>query len=272
MLAFGSCHVHGAIDNLELRGLAYGLRRTPYLTFTPREALQLIEFDLGMLPIPEPLQAYAVPRDARTVLPAAADTADIVVLEFTQAIDVMRGSLGIMRRAIVHRIVRPIAALGKSEGRIATRWYESGLIRCSETVRSETAEQLLTLLPRIDIDQAVARDIVLNARGSMQSAGEVAATTRQIIERLGAKRVNVISAPNMYLPDGRPVPFPVNFPKELEALCAELGLPLLSLARLVGVHGGSFALKEDLYHFTPEFMAVLADEILAMSRRTLNDA
>lgn len=269
MLAFGSCHLHGAIDNLELRGLAYSVRRTPYLTFTPREALQLIEFDLGLRQIPENFQPYAVPRDARTTLPTAADTADILILEFTQAIDVVYGSFGIMRRAVVHNILHPVRALGKSEGRIATRWYENGLIKCNEAVRSETAAQLLTLLPRTDVDQALARDIVLNARGSMQNADEVAATIVQIQERLRAKHVNVISAPNMYMPDGRPVPFPANFPKELEGLCAELGLPLLSLAQLVAAHGGRSAIKEDLYHFTPEFMGLLADEILAMSRRTL---
>ena len=269
MLAFGSCHVHGAIDNLTRRGLAYSLRRTPFLTFTPRETLQLIEFDFGRLQVPEILQPFAVPRDAETVLPAAASAADVLILEFTQAIDIVCGPVDIMRRAVVHRIVRPVSTLGPAETRIVNRWYNHGLIQRDEAVRSQTAEQLLALIPLIDIDQAAAREIVTQARGSMQSAEEVAGTIGRICEALRAAHVSVISAPNMYMPDGRPVAFPVNFPKELEQICRDLDLPLLKLADLVAARGGAYALKPDLHHFTPEFIDCLADEVLAMSHRVL---
>ncbi len=269
VLAFGTCHLHGAIENLENRGLAHSLRRAPFLTFTPREALQLIDFDFARVEIPDAFHPYAAPRDAEIVLPGAASAADVVMLEFTQAIDVVCGSFLIMRRAIVHRIVRPIAALGPDETRIANRWYQHGLIQRDEAVRRETAAQLLAALPRIDVDQAVAREIVAHARGAMQSADEVTGTIKEIRERLQAKHVAIVIAPNMYMPDGRPVAFPANFPKELERVCGDLGFPLLRLADLVAGYGAK-AIMPDLYHFTPPFRDVLADEVLTLSRRVLD--
>jgi hypothetical protein len=269
MLAFGSCNIHAAVSNLESRGLAYAARRVPVLTFTPREALQLIEAGYRRVRVPEAFRPFAAPDEAAgNALPGAA-AADCVLLEFVQAIDVRYDTFGIMRTCIYNKLIVPVLELGPSERRIASRWYQHGLIQRDEAVRLEAGRQLLELLPRIDIDQVVAREIVTHARGEIQSAEEVEVTVRQILQILRIGHACVVSSPNTYMPDGRPVAFPVDFPKDLKRVCAQLDLPLFDLGELVASRGGDYALDADLYHFTPRFTECYADELLVMSRRSL---
>ena len=76
----------------------------------------------------------------------------------------------------------------------------------------------------------------------------------------------MLGTQNAFLPDGRPLNWPANFPKVLDAVCSEVGLPLLNTGRLVTERGGAFAIKQDLIHFTPQMISVMADEMLAMGR------
>jgi hypothetical protein len=270
MLAFGGCNLHAAVQNLEVRGLAYSERRVPVLTFTPREVLQLVRSGFGELEVPDAFRPFAAwGEEEAGSLPAVAAATDCVFLEFIQAIDVQCGDVGLVRSSLYKSLVATISRLGTSERRIARRWYQHGLIQRDETVRIEAGAQLLDWLPRINVDQAVGREILMHARGSIQSADQVAAAIRQIIDILGVKHVCVITSPNLYMPDGRPVVFPVDFPNELRRVCQQLDLPLFSLSELVAARGGTFALKGDLNHFTPQFRECYGDELLAMSRRTI---
>jgi hypothetical protein len=133
-----------------------------------------------------------------------------------------------------------------------------------EKVRAQSVEQLLKLIPRIEGDQKLARDIVINARGHRQEAREVTGTIAAILDLLKADAICVVSAHNSFTPEGRAVSWPGNFPKQLETSCAELGLPLLHAARLVAEHGTAFSLKPDRHHFTSEFLSILGEEMLAV--------
>jgi hypothetical protein len=97
----------------------------------------------------------------------------------------------------------------------------------------------------------------------------VVETMRRIRDTLQAKATCVLSSQNAFMPDGRPLSWPGNFFKVIEAACGEIGLPLLHTKRLVAEHGAAFAIKKDLVHFTPQMISLLGTEILAMGKRAL---
>jgi hypothetical protein len=273
MRAFGSCHVHAAVRALEQRGLAYSAWRQPVISFSPRETLQLIRFDLAHLHIPPALLPFAVECDSplKTSSIATSPT-DVVILEFGQTIDIEYDSLWLMRRVVRARLLGPLRSLGPSECRIANRWYQHGIILRNENLRRETAEQLIAMLPRIDIDPELGRDIITRARGALQSPQQIAATLRQIGEIFGAAPIFILASPNAFMPDGRPVIWPIDFVKHLEAVCGELGLPLIRLGEMVMQRGTEFSLQADLHHLTEPFLDHLGEQFLALSHQALERA
>jgi len=148
-------------------------------------------------------------------------------------------------------------------------WYHQGLLKQNETVRRECAAQLLELIPKTDLDPILTADILTNARGCTQEPEAAARTIADIRDELRPKAICVMSAPNAFTPDGRPMSWPGNFPKQLESICEALDLPLLNPSRLVAERGGAFSLTSDLLHFTPQFLSLLGDEILALGLRAL---
>jgi len=272
VLGFGSCHLYDALGSLQIRGMARCIWNAPLPSLTPRETLQLIRFYGGQFQIPDPLHILTVAtKPVLNPATAALRGADLVFLEFGSSIDVAYGPVFMMRTQLHSALLTPIGALSRTSHRAALRWYNQGLIKQNESVRRECAEQLLELMPEtgLGLESNVARDVVRNARGSAQDAGDVMCTIDKIRQMLDAKAVCVLSAQNAYTPDGRPLNWPGNFPKQLDSICGDLDLPLLHPSRLVAERGGAFALQSDLIHFTPRFLSLLGDEMLAMGRRAL---
>jgi hypothetical protein len=271
LLGFGSCHVHSALADLDSRGRAYRLWRDPGLTYTPRETLQLIEFHLGLLEIPKLVQAVALSTDAgHNGLRGVFLQSDLVFLEFGSCIDITCGPFVITRAKLTSTVVYPLYALGKVEARIAKAWYHLGLRQRNEAVRREASKLLLDLIPRADVDQALARELLHNARGRGQDAEAVAETITRIREVLGVGRVCILGANNVFMPDGRPMNWPKNFAKDLERICRRLGIPLVQPSRLVAEHGVAFSLQPDRHHFTPQFLALLGEEMLHTAEHALS--
>jgi hypothetical protein len=272
VLGFGSCHVHDAVARLHARGLAYSLWSSPTLSYSPREALQLADFHGGRLDIPAHLHALTVAGEGEPVARVAMRGADIVFLELGIAIDIGLGPYWIVRSQLLKCLMQPIAALGKEAHQLVYRWYHQGLLKQDERVRLECAAHLRALIPRTGLDPRLAADIVMHARGLRQGAGAVSQTILELRERLRPRAFCLLSTQNAFTPDGRPVSWPGNFPRQLDAVCSRLGLPLLHPSRLVAQHGSAFSLDPDLHHYTPQFLSVLADEMLAMGRRVLDAA
>lgn len=270
LLGFGSCHLYDALASLRARDLANCPWTDPGLSYSPRETLQLIDFHHGRLEIPAPLQALALSTmPGPNTLSAVARGADVLFLEVGTPIDIAYGPLWIMRTQLLSTLLHPIQALGRAARRVANRWYYQGLIKQDEAARRDCAEQLLELIPQTELDPGFAGDVFKNARGCTQEADAVAHTINAIRDSLQPKAVCALSAHNVFTADGRPLAWPGNFPKQLEAICRGLGIPLLHPSRLVAERGVSFSLEADLYHFTPQFLALLGDEMLAMARRAL---
>jgi hypothetical protein len=270
LLGFGSCHLHDALGGLRTRGLANVRWATPSLSYSPQETLQLIEDHLGLTQIPDVLRDFALASEPQaSPLRDIVHAADVVVLEFGSAIDVAYGAFCVPRSQLNAGLVEPIAALGRAERRIVMRWYHQGLMKQNEAARQECVEQLLKLLPAANLDCVLVGDILNHTRGLSHANDAVMQTIAQIRDVLQAKTVCVISTQNIFTPDGRPVTWPGNFPKDLEVVCRSMALPLLHSSDLVRQRGVHFSLENDLFHFTPQFLAVFGDEILAMAERVI---
>jgi len=270
LLGLGSCHVNLALMDLHKRGLAYSLWGDFGITYTPRETLQMIEYHFGRLEIPRAVEAFALPTEpGENTLSWVVRNADVVFLELRTSRDIAYGPFWIASAKLMKNLLAPISALGEAERRIAWRWYH-GLIRQNELVRRDCAEQLLRLIPKAKVDMALARDVVEKARGARQDEDVAADTIGRIRDVLGAKTLCLVSSQDTFMPDGRPVSWPANFPRDLESISRKLSMPLFHPGSLVAKLGVSFSLEGDLSHFTPEFLTFMGSELLAMSRRALN--
>lgn len=271
LLGLGGCHLHAALADLDSRDFAQRLWKDPGISYTPRETQQLIEFHLGQLEIPESLHALALSTPpGRNTFPTVVSNAEAVIIEFGSCIDILYSSFLIMRSNLVDFLITPICALGVAETRIAKRWYQQGLLNQDEEIRQASTSLLLPLISRLDIDQSLARDVIENARGCRQDGEASESTLGKIRNMLNGKAICVMSAYNIFTPDGRPVTWPGNFARDLERICRNMRIPLLQPSLLVAKHGAAFSLKTDLHHYTPAFLTVLGDEILAIARRALD--
>ena len=68
-VGFGSCHLSDAMIEMGRKGLAHCAWRTPVLSYTPREASQLIGFYTGELAIPAWLRPLTVADAADPAAP-----------------------------------------------------------------------------------------------------------------------------------------------------------------------------------------------------------
>jgi hypothetical protein len=268
VVGFGSCHLHAALAGLHARGLVNLLWRELPVTYTPRETLQLIEFHRGRLDVSEQLRDLSVATD-REPGGITFGAADVAFLEFGSSIDIAYGQLWLLRGSIAQKLLPPVSAQGPAAETAAQQWLHKGLIRQNEALRRKSAEQMLEFFLGTGLDVALYSDIARNARGSVQTTDEMTDTIGRIGEALGANALCVVSAQNAFTPDGRPLSWPGNFPKQLETACQNLGLPLFHPGRLVAEKGAAFSLEKDLHHFTPQFLHILGEELLAMGSRAI---
>src|SRR4051794_8468630 len=211
VLGLGGCHLHGALAQLHAQGRIYPLWPAPLLAYSPREALQLIEFHRGTRGIPDWL--HALTAAATWDWPTGFLDAHIVFLEFGASIDVAYGSYWLPRVCVSEALLEPISRLSREGWRAARKWFHLGLMMQNEKVRVQCVEQLVELIPGIPGDQKLLRDIVENARGHRQEAHDVTRTIAKIVDLLQACAISVLGAHNAFTPDGRPVSWPGNFPK-----------------------------------------------------------
>jgi hypothetical protein len=265
VLAFGSCHIHDAVAGLGAKRLARPSWTRPVLTYSTSEALQLLRWSRGELTIPPHLLPLTSLTEERP--PAPPHPPDAVFLEVATNVEIRHGSVVVSRESLTRRVFEPALALGRAEGRVAKRWYHQGLQRGDETLRAALAAELADLVRRRD-GRCPDMDLVLGARSHRQDPAEVAHGIEEMREAVG-RPLCVVSTPAVYTRDGRPVSWPTYFPGELAEICRAIDVPLLSLSDLVARHGVELSVQPDLHHYTPAFIGVLGDAMMAMTRRLL---
>lgn len=268
LLALGSCNLAQAVMRLHGRDGIRNVWPDAKTSYSLREHRQLLRHYTGRALVQERLQPYTV---AARLLPAGVGdgSVDVLFLELGSCIDIAFDGAWLARSELLRGIVENIALLGPMQSRTAYRWYNQGLIRQCEAVREACVLDLINALPAIDIDRPLAREILLGARGDMQDMADQRAALEEIRDMVRPRAICVVSAQNAYTPDGRPLSWPVNYPRQLDALCAAAEVALLHPSDLVAQHGAAFSLSPDGKHFTEGFIGVLAQAMLDRAHQAL---
>jgi hypothetical protein len=263
ILGLGSCHVHAALRNLHARHLAFSLWSDAGVSYSLRETLQLVQFHLGKIELPPALRSLTLttPPGSNT-LPTLYQAADVIVIEISSFVDIHLDDLSLMRFRLINGLFAAIKARGTKEADLIDLWYRVGLMARNEATRRSSAEQLVSLFGSSDIDCGLAKIVLKGARSSRQERDAMVQTFRDIQQLLGNKPVVVLSGQNRFMPNGRAVRWPHNVAKELKQICQDLAVPLLHPADVVADYGITFSLEEDLVHYKPAFIAIMADLIL----------
>jgi hypothetical protein len=269
MLVLGSCNTAAAAMMLHGRDGVASLWPDAPPVYSLRETLQLLRHFSGRSAVPAPLRRLCIAVRVSPDAAAMADGVDVLFLELGSSIDVAFGGVWLPRAEIMGQLVGKLAALGREHHRAAHAWYNHGLIRRSETVRRDCAALLAAALPRIDTDRALAAAILSEARGDVLDLDGQRAALAEIRDIVRPRALCIVTAHNAYLPDGRALSWPVDYPRQLETICAGTDVALLHTSALVARHGTAFALERDGRHFTADFIGVLADAMREAGRRAL---
>ncbi len=265
-LALGTCNLHEAMDAAAAASevdLAWGRQAVIY---TPREALQFLDFHRNRTPIALELQPMAL-RDSPPCADFATVTADLdlALFEFNSDVEIVFEGVCLNRGQINDLLLNPLKAYDREAERIGIDWYAHGLLRLVDDLRQRNAEQLLELLPRAGVDFPLMRDIIRGARGERTTPEQMSESLLRLDRELGAKRLCVCTSPNIYTPDGRPINWAGGFNKTVAELCREQRIPHWETAWLVKQLGVDFSLADDMQHYTEAFAGKLAQRLLEVA-------
>lgn len=267
VLTLGGCHGTGATRELERRGAVHAAIAGDLPCNSVPEIRQFLLFSQRRLPLSSVAGIYcAVDRPTRWLRALQFSRASVVFLDVGTSVHIECGSLVLSWTRIRQRVVFPVSALGRTERSVAHRWLMQGLMKQDEPVREAASRELREIMQRHEAFTAQDMGIVRDARGIRQTAIEIAAGVDAILGLLGRPTTAaLLTAPSIYLPDGRPIFLPADFATEMDAVSRRIGAPILHTSDVVGRLGGPAALMPDLVHYTPVCLRALADDMLALA-------
>ena len=235
---FGGCHTHAALQSLAARGFVKIIAIADRPVHSIEEVGAVVDFS------------------------GPAPQVDVLVIEPSSPINFLLGERCIPRSDLSGKVFDPIIQLGPEEAKHCKRWVNQGLIRANEAARLASAEALKPLyrLPRFS--DVPLLDILDNLRARPTTAQIQLEGVKALGAHYNASSVLVITSPNAYLPDGRPLTWPGNFPREIGLVCEEEAVPVLHSSSLVKRYGVAVALEDDHVHFKDDFGARYGDAIL----------
>ncbi|CAN5248936.1 hypothetical protein BH09PSE2_BH09PSE2_02130 [soil metagenome] len=265
VLEMGGCHMHDAVESVHDRGLADALWRASTATYTPREALWLARQALDEVTAPERFQPLALPSKPGAIdqlRAAVSGDLDLLVVEVSGNTDILLGETVLIRNEVAEQFMNPLKAAMPEANVSILRWHTQGLMRCHEGGRELGAQAVLGFIEGTPFDTPLNREMLLHARGVRRSRDELRDDLVALRGRVGARRFVLVSAPNVYTPDGRSVSWGPNLLRDMVSIAEEIGAPLIEVDRLVAQHGVPFSVCEDMHHLTPDFLSLLGDEVL----------
>ncbi len=265
VLELGGCHMHDAVESAHDRGLIDGRWRASTATYSPREALWLARQALDVVTAPDLLRPLALPSKPGaldTLRAAASGDLDLLVVEISGNTDIVLGDTVLIRNEVAEQFMNPLKAAIPEANVMILRWHTQGLLRCHEGGREVGAQALLGFIEGTSFDTPLNREMLLHARGVRQTRDELRDDLIALRDRVGARRFGLVSAPNVYTPDGRSVSWGPNLLRDMVSIAAEIGAPLIEVDRLVAERGVPFSVCEDMHHLTPAFLSGLGDEVL----------
>lgn len=271
MLVFGGCNVRGPLfraaerwprePNTDWRGVPAGMSVTGpnFFTFTVGEMIQAIDCYRGERKIPHELLdlCHMAPEWAPTPNNNPLNNTDVALVEPNTSLEIRFDGYFLNRGPVV-RTLTPLKLISNQAKRLCSLWYNKGIVQGDATIRKDSAIELVGLIPADFPDRDLTSEVLLGAIGEKR---EMLQGLKQIADRLDFP-VGVVLYTWAYLPDGRAVSWPAEFRQELVAATRSLDLPTFDPRVLVEEYGLAAALKDDLRHYTEQFMPVLAKPMI----------
>lgn len=266
LFSIGACLLSAPVNELARSGRVEDSWRTKGIGgpafYTLDEAIQIIRFMRGELTIPplfRDLLALHQNEDWRP-LSACFDTAQAVLIEVNSPVGIMYSRYALCRARLAERILTPLRAGGGNVAQAAIDWYWQGLMAGNTKVLAESAQTLVRAvrddMPNPDLQRAV----LVDTRPYRRDVAGLVEGLAMVRDAFRAP-IGVITYTHQYMPDGRPLPWPLDFVEQTLAAAKQLNLPVFKPSEFVAQYGAKRALMPDRMHYQPEFTSALADQM-----------
>ena len=261
-LVFGGCLLRGPLRNVP--DLASRLACEPYspgkAVHSFGEMFQIIEVMQAQRDVPAALRHLtSVPEDLGPV--AGADTfagLDVALIEPASPVELIFRGVFLNRTRIAQVLLKPLRERGGEFVRMSAKWLRVGLVGRNETVRVETASQMLRCITGDRAEDELARAVIGETCAVKTDIG---GGFRKMQALIGCPIGAVIYVFN-YMPDGRPVHWPAGLSDEVLAATREMDLPVFDPVPLVQSYGPAEALMRDLSHYNDAFLPVVGEALV----------
>lgn len=271
MLVFGSCNVRAPLfkaakkwprhPNTDWSAIStnFSIDGPYFFTFTVGEMLQAIACYKGERRIPTELLELCQmsPRWAPSPINSPLQSANVALAEPTTSIEIRFDGYHLNRGAVRH-LLDPLVNSNPQAKRLRSHWYNKGIVAMDDEAKREIANRLIALVPADIPQREISIEVLKGAVGRHQDVIEgLQLLTRELDMPLG-----IVAYTWRFMPDGRPLSWPDGFHAEVIAAASQLNLPLYEPRNLIDRLGFNYALRADLTHYTIDFEADVAKELI----------
>ena len=261
VLPMGACLLHGPLNPIarERTRIAFPKYGTFPGVYTFGEMFQALDILLGKRDVPAQIRPIANIQPNFVARPSAIgfDEVDAVLVEPSSPVDLEYRGCYLNRNRLTHYVIAPIKGVSREANKAANQWLRSGLIGLNDQLRASAAEALLKHIPEDLPDKDFIVDVILQTRSRR---ADVLGGLRAI-SSIVQKPMGIVLYVFQYLPDGRTLSWPEGYQEEILAAAKQLELKVFQPADVVRSFGLNEALRDDLRHYKPEFMPVVAEAL-----------
>jgi len=261
VLPMGACLLHGPLNPIarERTRIAFPKYGTFPGVYTFGEMFQALDILLGKRDVPAQIRPIANIQPNFVARPSAIgfDEVDAVLVEPSSPVDLEYRGCYLNRNRLTHYVIAPIKGVSREANKAANQWLRSGLIGLNDQLRASAAEALLKHIPEDLPDKDFIVDVILQTRSRR---ADVLGGLRGI-SSIVQKPMGIVLYVFQYLPDGRTLSWPEGYQEEILAAAKQLELKVFQPADVVRSYGLNEALRDDLRHYKPEFMPVVAEAL-----------
>jgi hypothetical protein len=261
VIPMGACLLHGPLnpiarDRVRIAFPKYGTFPGVY---TFGEMFQALDVLLGRREVPDEIRPIANMRPNFVARESAAGfgEVDVVLVEPSSPIDLEYQGCNLNRTTLTQIVLAPIRATGREGNKAANQWLRTGLIGLNEEVRASAAEELVRHIPSDLPEKDFFADVIMETRSRKADVLEGLKGISSIVQ----KPMGIVLYVFQYLPDGRTLSWPEGFLEEIMAAAEEMDLKVFQPADVVRSYGITKALRDDLRHYNPDFMPVVAESL-----------
>ncbi len=229
-------------------------------TYTFGEMFQAIALLRGERDVPQEFRPLCNMRPGFRPVARSADFADVDValLEPASPIDLTFRGCNLNRTLLAQQVLTPVASISKEARKSGNVWLRTGLMGLDEVVRAKSAKEFANFVPETMENAELAKAVILETRASKANVFDGFRRMRELLNR----PMGVVVYIFQYMADGRAISWPAGFHEEVRDAAQRLDLPMFEPSAHINRYGLSAALRDDLRHYSDEFLPVIGDALV----------